>query len=107
MIQSGIEPAAFRLIAQWYMIVRYIYPYTLLSTMSSDVLASGDLAVRVLNLDSNLHIPAVLLPGYDPWYPLNRRLSGSLSRSKCRAELKNIFALRNSSFSVHTVARSL
>jgi len=44
--------------------------------MSSDVLASGDVAVGVLILDSNLHIPAALLPGNDLWYPLNRRLSG-------------------------------
>jgi hypothetical protein len=36
-----------------------------------------------------LYVPAALHPGKDPWYPLDRRLSGSQSRSRRGGEEKN------------------
>jgi hypothetical protein len=36
-----------------------------------------------MQASGQLHAPAALPPGKEPWYPLNRRLGGPQSRSGC------------------------
>jgi hypothetical protein len=40
-------------------------------------------------VSDQLHAPAALFPGKEPWYPLDRRLGGSQSRSGRGGEEKN------------------
>jgi hypothetical protein len=42
-----------------------------------------------MEVSGQLHAPAALLPGKEPWYPLDRRLGGAQSRSGRGAEEKN------------------
>jgi hypothetical protein len=60
---------------------------------SEGILGSGGIVPRILDLDTRwrcqLHNPAASPPGKSPWYPLNRRLDGSQSRSGRSGEEKN------------------
>jgi hypothetical protein len=42
-----------------------------------------------MEVSGQLHAPAALPPGKDPWYPLGRRLGGTQSRSGRGDEEKN------------------
>jgi len=42
-----------------------------------------------MEVTGQLHSPAALPPGKDPWYPLDRRLGGPQSRSGYGGEEKN------------------
>jgi hypothetical protein len=42
-----------------------------------------------MDVSGQLHAPAALPPGKEPWYPLDRRLGGSQSRSGRGGEEKN------------------
>jgi hypothetical protein len=42
-----------------------------------------------MEVSGQLHAPAALPPGKEPWYPLDRRLGGPQSRSGRGGEEKN------------------
>jgi hypothetical protein len=42
-----------------------------------------------MEVNGQLHAQAALLPGKEPWYPLDRRLGGPQSRSGHDGEEKN------------------
>jgi hypothetical protein len=39
-----------------------------------------------MEVSGQLHAPAALLPGKEPWYPLDRKLGGHQGHSRCSGE---------------------